>query len=116
MGTSSGAILPKATLSTCAPKGGLGCSTLRREQGNLGNLGNLSARTEEPSRLCSFAGVSIADVKTRFDEIKMVLKDRDHSASMSVGLAELQAQDTLQDLINRANETLIDGRGRSGHC
>jgi diguanylate cyclase (GGDEF)-like protein len=64
--------------------------------------------------LCSFAGVSIADVRARFDEIKLVLKDRDHSGSISVGLAELQADDTLQDLINRADETLIDGRGRSG--
>jgi diguanylate cyclase (GGDEF)-like protein len=60
--------------------------------------------------LCSFAGVDVADVRARFDEIETVLAERDRSGSMSVGLAELQAQDTLQDLIRRADEALIETR------
>jgi len=58
--------------------------------------------------LCSFGGVEIADVRTRFDEIEVVLRNRDHS--MSVGLAELRVEDTLPDLINRADEALIEAR------
>jgi diguanylate cyclase (GGDEF)-like protein len=60
--------------------------------------------------LCSFAGVGEADVRARFDEIEMVLEERDRSGSMSVGLAALRAQDTLQDLIRRADEALINTR------
>jgi PleD family two-component response regulator len=60
--------------------------------------------------LCSFAGVGVADVRARFDEIEMVLEERDRSGSVSVGLAELHAQDTLQDLIRRADEALIETR------
>lgn len=60
--------------------------------------------------LCSFAGVAIADVQARFEEIDAVLVGRDHSGSMSVGLVELRADETLQDLINRADEALIETR------
>lgn len=61
--------------------------------------------------LCSFGGVDMAHVRTRFDEVEMVLWDREHSGAVSVGLAELQAQDTLQDLINRADDAMIQTRG-----
>lgn len=61
--------------------------------------------------LCSFAGVEMGDVRTRFDEIEVTLADRERSGSMSVGLAELRAEDSLQDLINRADEALIEVRG-----
>jgi diguanylate cyclase (GGDEF)-like protein len=60
--------------------------------------------------LCSIAGVDLADVRARFDEIEMVLEEHGRSGSMSVGLAELQAQDTLQDLTRRADEALIERR------
>jgi diguanylate cyclase (GGDEF)-like protein len=60
--------------------------------------------------LCSFSGVGVADVRARFDEIEIVLGERDRSGSMSVGLAELRVQDTLQDLIRRADEALIKTR------
>lgn len=60
--------------------------------------------------LCSFAGVSTADISLRFQEINEVLGGRDHSGSVSVGLAELQADDTLQELIDRADQALIQFR------
>ncbi|MGI8460256.1 MAG: GGDEF domain-containing protein [Solirubrobacterales bacterium] len=63
--------------------------------------------------LCSFVGVGTADVKARFDEINVVLGGRDHSGSMSVGLSELQAGDTLQELIDRADQALNESRGTS---
>jgi len=43
--------------------------------------------------VCSLAGVDLAAVKTRFDEIGVVLDDRDHPGSISVGLAEMRPDD-----------------------
>lgn len=60
--------------------------------------------------LCSVAGVSLAAVRVRFDEVDAVLRDRDHPGSLSVGLAEMQPDDTLAELINRADRALLDAR------
>lgn len=60
--------------------------------------------------LCSFAGVGMVDVRRRFDEIEVAIRDHENSGSMSVGLAELRTEDNLQDLINRADEALIETR------
>ena len=60
--------------------------------------------------LCSLAGVSLASAKARFEEIDLVLGGRDHPGSMSVGLAELQPNETLTDLIDRADQALIAAR------
>jgi diguanylate cyclase (GGDEF)-like protein len=60
--------------------------------------------------LCSFGGVGIADVRARFTEIETTLSDGNQSGSMSVGLAELESDDTLQELINRADKALIKKR------
>jgi diguanylate cyclase (GGDEF)-like protein len=60
--------------------------------------------------LCSFAGIGIAEVRTRFAEIETILADGNQYGSMSVGLAELESDDTLQDLINRADKALIKKR------
>lgn len=64
--------------------------------------------------LCSFAGVDVAAVRVRFGEIEQALLHRDHSGSMSVGLAELQAEDRLYDLISRADKALLSEREDRG--
>jgi diguanylate cyclase (GGDEF)-like protein len=63
--------------------------------------------------LCSFAGVSLAAVRTRFQEIDAVLDGRDHPGALSVGLAEMRPGDTLAELIERADRALIEARGPS---
>ncbi len=64
--------------------------------------------------LCSFAGVDVEAVRVRFSEIEQTLSERDHSGSMSVGLAELQTEDRLSDLISRADEALLSERENRG--
>lgn len=61
--------------------------------------------------LCSFAGVDMAGVRTRFDEIEAILQDRDPPNHISVGLAEFRAHDTVRSLVNRADKALITTRG-----
>ena len=61
--------------------------------------------------VCSLAGVDPATVQERFAEIALLLAGRDHPGSMSVGLAEMRAGDTLDDLIQRADDALVQSRG-----
>lgn len=61
--------------------------------------------------VCSIAGVGLAAVKARFDELNALLGGRDHAGSVSVGFAELQDGDTLAELIDRADRALADARG-----
>lgn len=63
--------------------------------------------------MCSVAGVELAAVRVRFDEIGAVLDSRDHAGSMSVGLAEMRTDDTLDDLVRRADDALIEARGNA---
>jgi diguanylate cyclase (GGDEF)-like protein len=63
--------------------------------------------------LCSLAGVSLASAKARFEEIELALDGRNHPGSMSVGLARLQPDETLTDLIDRADQALIVARNDS---
>jgi len=60
--------------------------------------------------LCSFAGVSAPDVEVRFKEIVSMLDHVDDGDAVSVGLAEMGDGDSLQDLINRADLSLIEKR------
>jgi len=60
--------------------------------------------------LCSLAGVRLASAKVRFEEIDLLLEGGNHPGSMSVGLAELRPDETLTDLINRADQALIAAR------
>jgi diguanylate cyclase (GGDEF)-like protein len=64
--------------------------------------------------VCSVAGVELAAVQVRFDEIGIVLGSRDRPGSMSVGLAEMRTDDTLDDLIRRADDALVEARGSPG--
>jgi len=60
--------------------------------------------------LCSFAGIEIAQVRARFDEIEALLSAGVDSGGLSVGLAELKDGDTLAELIDRADAALIKAR------
>jgi diguanylate cyclase (GGDEF)-like protein len=61
--------------------------------------------------LCSVAGADLATVRARFDRIDSVLTTRDHPGSLSFGLAQLRDDETLTELIERADEALIRTRG-----
>ena len=61
--------------------------------------------------VCSVAGVGIEGVEARFAEIAKVLGDDDSPGAVSVGLAGMRPDDTLKDLIDRADEALIAVRG-----
>jgi diguanylate cyclase (GGDEF)-like protein len=60
--------------------------------------------------LCSLTGVGLASAKARFEEIDLVLQGHNYPGSMSVGLADLQTDENLTDLINRADQALIVAR------
>jgi len=64
--------------------------------------------------VCSIAGVELTAVQQRFDEIGIALGRRDHPGSMSVGLAEMGTNDTLDDLIRRADDALMETRDSLG--
>ncbi|MEJ7876825.1 MAG: diguanylate cyclase [Solirubrobacterales bacterium] len=64
--------------------------------------------------VCSFAGVDVRGVQTRFDEIEALIDARGEGCSMSVGLATYRAEDTLGSLIERADAALIKGRTEAG--
>jgi diguanylate cyclase (GGDEF)-like protein len=61
--------------------------------------------------VCSMVGVDLQTARIRFEEMNLVLRDRDHPGSLSVGFAELQADDTLAEVIQRADVALAGARG-----
>lgn len=61
--------------------------------------------------VCSVAGVDIGGARARFDEIAEILSQSDNPGSVSVGLTELRADDTLDDVIDRADAALMAVRG-----
>lgn len=63
--------------------------------------------------VCALAAADAADANRRFVEIRATLdQDYDHAA-ISVGMAELQAGDTLADLVARGDAALYEARRRS---
>jgi diguanylate cyclase (GGDEF)-like protein len=61
--------------------------------------------------LCALPGTDIEGARRRFDEVARNLTDRDPRASVSLGLAQLENTDTLDDLTARADTALYAGRG-----
>ncbi len=57
--------------------------------------------------VCSMAGVDIASGRARFDEILAALAEGDHPGAISVGFAEMQTDEALADLIDRADNALV---------
>jgi diguanylate cyclase (GGDEF)-like protein len=67
--------------------------------------------------VCAVAGLSVADAAERMGWVNHALWRLPERASVTVGLAELQAGDTAEDLVARADDALYEqrllkGRGR----
>ncbi|MCW2967960.1 MAG: diguanylate cyclase [Solirubrobacteraceae bacterium] len=61
--------------------------------------------------LCSIAGLSLEGVQTRFAEINAALSTGQAGGSISVGRTQMQAGDTLEQMIERADSDLAEVRG-----
>jgi diguanylate cyclase (GGDEF)-like protein len=60
--------------------------------------------------VCAVAGVELGQVAERFASIQDSLTAGNGGAGLSVGLAELRPDDTLGDLVDRADAALLDAR------
>jgi diguanylate cyclase (GGDEF)-like protein len=60
--------------------------------------------------VCTMAGVDIEQAEERFRAVQDVLALNNGGTGVSVGLAELQDDDTLAELIERADVAMLDGR------
>jgi diguanylate cyclase (GGDEF)-like protein len=60
--------------------------------------------------VCAITGIDLDQAKARFQEVQDSLAARNGGAAVSIGLAELQADDALRDLIERADAALLDAR------
>lgn len=63
--------------------------------------------------VCALIDVSLPEVKKRFRGVRTTML-KNGLGSITVGLAELQEDDSLEDLIARADKALYEGRDRSG--
>ena len=61
--------------------------------------------------VCGIGGSSLEEVERRFDAIDRLLRD-DLGVGVSVGLAELAADETLDRLTARADAALLDAKKR----
>ena len=61
--------------------------------------------------LCAFLDVSTSEAIKRFEAVNVDLKEA-AGASVSVGLAEMRSEDSLEDLIGRADVALYKQRQR----
>lgn len=61
--------------------------------------------------LCALSGATIENARRRFDEIASELAARPEHGSVTVGFAELAPDDSLTDLIDRADTDLLAARG-----
>ena len=60
--------------------------------------------------VCALAGEQLARVRERFDEISAALAGSARAATISVGVAERRREDTLDDLVGRADAAMLDAR------
>ena len=60
--------------------------------------------------VCAFADFDVAGARRRFDEIQAALGDTGEEGSISVGFAELQEGDSLDDLTARGDAALYEAR------
>ena len=64
--------------------------------------------------VCAFCDFDLDGVRHRFDEIRDALELTREGCSISVGLAELQSDDTLDDLTARGDAALYEAKRRKG--
>jgi diguanylate cyclase (GGDEF)-like protein len=60
--------------------------------------------------VCAVGGVDLAQAQARFNAIQESLAARSGGAAVSVGLAELRKDENLDDLTDRADAALLEGR------
>lgn len=60
--------------------------------------------------LCAMPNITAAEAGTRFEAVGAVLRVRDSGHSITVGLAEHEPGDRLEDLIRRADADLLEAR------
>ena len=64
--------------------------------------------------VCAFANVDLEAARQRFGQIQAALREEVHGASISFGLAELEPDEELADLIRRADAALLASRRAPG--
>lgn len=62
--------------------------------------------------VCAVSDVDLGQAEERFKEVQESLAQNNNGAAISVGLAELRPDDTLDQLIDRADEALLAARRR----
>jgi diguanylate cyclase (GGDEF)-like protein len=62
--------------------------------------------------VCAFSDFDLDTVRNRFDQIQATLDQRREGCSISVGLAELRRDDTLDDLTSRGDAALYEAKRR----
>lgn len=66
--------------------------------------------------VCAFPDTALLDASARFDDVALAVERAVPGASFSVGLAQLEPDETLDSLIGRADREMYSSRrGRSGH-
>jgi diguanylate cyclase (GGDEF)-like protein len=65
--------------------------------------------------VCALSGTDPDDASQRFTQIKTTLAREYDAAGISVGVVELQEDETLDDLIARGDAALYKAKGRRHH-
>ena len=60
--------------------------------------------------VCALADAELDEARGRFDQIRQTIEDQHGAASISVGLAALQPDDTLDELTARGDMALYEAR------
>jgi diguanylate cyclase (GGDEF)-like protein len=60
--------------------------------------------------VCTLSGQSVAQAGVRYEKMSLRLAERSSGARMTVGLAALQAGDSLGELVDRADQAMIVAR------
>lgn len=66
--------------------------------------------------VCALPRCPLAEVEARFIELASALSQASAVASFSIGVAELLAQDTLDDVIRRADADMYERRRTRRNC
>jgi diguanylate cyclase (GGDEF)-like protein len=64
--------------------------------------------------VCSLSGQDLAGVRLRFEEISAHIAETQNGASITVGLAERRPEESLDELISRADREMITARRARG--